>query len=32
MVEMGELAEIGDRMVWIYYRLGLSNLPISTTL
>jgi len=32
MVEMVEMAEIGERMVWIYYMLGLSIVPILTTL
>ena len=27
MVEMGEMAQIGDRMIWIYYMLGLSSMP-----
>ena len=32
MVEMGEMAELVHRTVWIYYILGLCALTISTTL
>jgi len=32
MVEMVEMAGIGNRIVWIYYMLGLSIVPILTTL
>jgi len=31
MVKMGEMAEIVNRMVWIYYMLGLRIVPILTT-
>jgi len=32
MVEMVEMAEIGHRMAWIRYMLGLCIVPILTTL
>ena len=32
MVEMVEMARIGDKMAWIYYMLGLRTVPILTPL